>query len=86
MCNTYQVLEGGCSCLVGGVLKFSCAILTKSLKEAVAVWLVEFSSFHVQYLPSPSLKKAVADPTTWVQLIATRCGICVVYNNNIKTS
>ena len=44
---SYQVLEGGCSCLVGGVLL---CFLTKSLKEAAAVWLVEFSS---ALLPSP---------------------------------
>ena len=34
LCNCYQVLEGGCSCLM---VEFSCATVTKSLKEAVAV-------------------------------------------------
>ena len=47
LCNCYQVLEGGCSCLL---VEFSCATVTKSLKEAVAVcWW----SSPVQLLPSP---------------------------------
>ena len=47
LCNCYHVLEGGCSCLVGGV---SYATVTTSLKEAAAVWLEEFS---MQLLPRP---------------------------------
>ena len=63
---SYQVLEGGCSCLVGGVLLCS---LTKSLKEAV--WLVEFSCATI----TKSLKEAAADPT-WVEMtLATRQGL-----------
>ena len=47
MCSCYQVLEGGYSCLM---VEFSCAAVTKSLKEAVAVcWW----SSPVQLLPSP---------------------------------
>ena len=49
----YQVLEGGCSCLIGGVLLCS---VTKSLKEAAAVWLVEFSCATL----TKSLKEAAA--------------------------
>ena len=43
---------------------------------AVAVWLVEFSCVTVIM----SLKKAVADPTWLQSTIATRHGMCVVYN------
>ena len=44
-----RVLEGGCSCLVDGVLLCNC--YPASLKVAVAVWLMEFSCATVTPRP-----------------------------------